>query len=98
MSGSQAGPPASGAAVAFGIALLFATGALGFYLLVGIVPPNSAPTTRPVVTSDEEREPPEPRPSETPIVQIVADPIPGAADLLDLIPVPMTMTGALPDH
>jgi hypothetical protein len=100
MSGSQAGPSASGAAIAFGIALLFATGAFGFYLLVGIVPSVSTPpSARPVVPSDEELESPAPVTPGHPIVQFGADPGPMApADLLELIPVPMTMTGALPDH
>jgi hypothetical protein len=98
MSGSQR---ASGGAVLFGIVLLFATGAYGFYLLTRIVPSVPAPpASRFEMPSDEELESFVPVPEIPPARDAAGGALPPMmpVDLPELLPAPMGMMDVLPER
>jgi hypothetical protein len=102
MSGSSVGGSASNGAVAFGIALLFATGAGGFYLLTEVARPgarSTVPAYQPAGAPDEDA------PTGAPAVPVApdganaadADPAPDEfAEWPDFFPVPTMIPSALP--
>ncbi len=93
MTGSQGGP-ASGGAVALGIALLFGSGAWGFYLLTETARPGVAPV-RPVFQPARPHDDTPPNVPTAPVADGDSNPA-EAAERSDFFPLPTLTTGSLP--